>query len=277
VNRVFNSPGSGYAEKFKHIVEPGFTIQRISAIDMFDRILQNDATDTVVGSVTRISYGLTNRLYAKLRETGAPREIMSLVVAQTFYTDANAAAYDRYYQSSYNGATPSRLSPLAAAFRVSFTDDTQGELRTEYDTKFKAIRTVSASGTHHQGSWLDVNGSWSVRRFIKGLPGFDDPNRKDHYLNASTHLRTPRNRFGTAYSFSWDIGRGSLLQQRVTGYYNAQCCGVAAEFQAYNFNTMRTLSGVPQDKRFTISVTLAGIGTFSPPFGGLGGTQGTTR
>ncbi len=276
--RVFNTPGGGYAEKYKHIIEPNVTVQRITAIDVFDRILQNDGTDTIVGSVTRVNYGLTNRLYAKLRETGAPREIMSLVLAQTFYTDANAAAYDRYYQSSYHGLTPSRLSPIAAAFRISFTDNTQAEVRTEYDTKFTAIRTVSASGAHHQGRWLDVTGSWSLRRYIKGLPGFDDPKRKDHYLNASTNLRTPRNRLGTAYNFSWDIGRGSLLQQRITGYYNAQCCGVAAEFQAYNFASgLRTISGVPQDKRFTISVTLAGIGTFSPPFGGLGGTQGTTR
>jgi LPS-assembly protein len=275
VNRVFNTPNGGYAEKYKHIIEPSVTIQRITGIDVFDRILQNDGTDTIVGSVTRLNYGLTNRLYAKRRDSPAPREIMSLALAQTFYTDANAAAYDRYYQSSYNGATPSRLSPVAAAFRVSFTDDTQGELRTEYDTKFKAIRTVSASGTHHQGGWLDFTGSWSLRRFIEGLPGFDDPKRKDHYFNASTNLRTPGNKFGGAYSFNWDIGRGSFLQQRITGYYNAQCCGVAAEFQTYNFGTtLRTVAGVPQDKRFTISVTLAGIGTFSPPFGGLGGAQG---
>ena len=277
LNRVFNTPKGGYAEKYKHIIEPALTVQRITGIDVFDRILQNDGTDTIVGSVTRVNYGLTNRLYAKRRDAPAPREVMSLALTQTFYTDANAAAYDRYYQSSYNGFTPSRLSPIAAAFRVSFTDATQGEVRTEYDTKFRAIRTVAASGMHRQGEWLDVTGSWSLRRYIKGLPGFDDPTRKDHYLNASTNLRGPRNRIGTLYSFNWDIGRGSFLQQRLMGYYNAQCCGVAAEFQTYNFGSaLRTLSGVPQDKRFTISVTLAGIGTFSPPFGGLGG-QGATR
>lgn len=277
LNRVFNTPNGGYAEKYKHIIEPSVTIQRMTGIDVFDRILQNDGTDTIVGSVTRVNYGLTNRLYAKRRDTPAPREIMSLALTQTFYTDANAAAYDRYYQSSYNGFTPSRLSPVALAFRVSFTDATQGEVRTEYDTKFNAIRTVAASGAHRQGEWLDFSGSWSLRRYIKGLPGFDDPARKDHYFNAGTNLHTPKNKVGGFYSFNWDVGRGRFLQQRLTGYYNAQCCGVAAEFQTYNFGTsLRSISGVPQDKRFTISVTLAGIGTFSPPFGGLGG-QGTTR
>jgi LPS-assembly protein len=278
LNRVFNTPGEGYAEKYKHIVEPSVTVQRISGIDVFDRILQNDGTDTIVGNVTRLNYGVTNRLYAKRKGNPAPREVMSLALTQTYYSDANAAAFDRYYQSSYHGFTPSKLSPVAAAFRVSFTDATQGELRTEYDTRFKAIRTVSASGTHHQGRWLDFTGSWSLRRYIKGLPGFDNPDRKDHYFNATTGLRTPRNRVGGTYSFNWDIGRGSFLQQRLSGYYNAQCCGVAAEFQTYNFGAgIRGLSGIPQDKRFTISVTLAGIGTFSPPFGGLGGGQGAMR
>ncbi len=274
-NRVFNTPGSAYAEKYKHIIEPNLTVQRITAVDEFDRVLQNDGTDTVVGSVTRVVYGLTNRLYAKRPGgPGAPaREIARLSLSQTFYTDANAAAFDRYFQSSFSGFRPSRLSPVAVNLGVSMTDDTQGELRAEYDTTFNAVRTVSASGTHHQGRWLDLTASWSLRRFIEGLPGFDDPNRKDHYLNAATNLRTPRNRVGGAYSFNWDIGRGSFLQQRVTGYYNAQCCGVAAEFQTYNYGNLRTLAGVAQDRRFSISVTLAGIGTFSPPFGGLNGTQ----
>jgi LPS-assembly protein len=278
-NRVFNTPGSSYAEKYKHIIEPNVTLQRITAIDVFDRVLINDGTDSVVGSVTRVVYGLTNRLYAKRPGgPGAPaREIARLSLSQTFYTDANAAAYDRYYQSSYNGFTPSRLSPVAAGFSIAMTDGTQGELRAEYDTTFKAIRTVSASGTHHQGGWLDLTASWSLRRFVEGLPGFNDPNRKDQYLNAATHLRTPRNRVGGAYSFNRDIGRGTFLQQRVTGYYNAQCCGVAAEFQTYNYGSLRTLAGVAQDKRFSISVTLAGIGTFSPPFGGLNGTQEARR
>jgi LPS-assembly protein len=275
-NRVFNTPESGYAERFKHIIEPSLTVQRITAIDEFNRILPNE--DQVVGSVTRVVYGLTNRLYAKRKsQAGTAREIARLTMSQTFYTDANAAAYDRYYQSSYNGFTPSRLSPLAVNFSISMTDNTQAELRTEYDTKFKAVRTVSASGSHRQGGWLDATASWSLRRYIEGLPGFNDPNRKDHSLNAATSLHTTRNRVGGAYSFNWDIGRGALLQQRITGYYNAQCCGVTAEFQTYNFGNLSRFAGITQDKRFTIAVTLAGIGTFSPPFGGLNGTQEARR
>jgi LPS-assembly protein len=279
LNRIFNTPGSGYAERWKHVIEPTLTMQRVTAIDVFDRVLVHDGTDTVVGSVTRFAYGLTNRLYAKRRtgDTSTAREFATVSLTQTYYTDARAAAFDRQYQSSFTGFTPSRFSPVAFNLRLTPTDGTQGELRAEYDTQFDAIRTVSASGAYRQGGWLDLSGSWSLRRFIEGLPGFDNPDRKDHYLNAAAALRSPGNRAGGAYSFNLDVGRGDFLQQRVTGYYNAQCCGFAAEFQTFNYGGLRAVSGIAQDRRFTFSVTLAGIGTFSPPFGGLGGPQEARR
>jgi LPS-assembly protein len=278
LNRIFNTPGGGYAEKFKHVIEPNVTLQRLTAIDVFDRVLVHDGNDAIVGSVTRVSYGLTNRLYAKKGgATSAAREIATFSLAQTYYTDANAAAYDENYQSSFNTFIPSRLSPIAANLRLALTDNMHGELRAEYDTRFKAVRTVSASGTYRHSNWFDTSASWSMRRFIEGLPGFDDPNDKDHYLNSTTGLRTPRNRVGGAYGFNLDIGRGAFLQQRISGYYNAQCCGFAAEYQTFNYGGLRTIAGVAQDRRFTFSVTLAGIGTFSPPFGGLGGPQEAMR
>ena len=48
-NRIWNTPGNGYAEKFKHVIEPTLTIQRTTAIDNFDRIVQLDGTDYTVG------------------------------------------------------------------------------------------------------------------------------------------------------------------------------------------------------------------------------------
>jgi LPS-assembly protein len=271
-NRIFNTPGGGYAEKFKHVIEPNLTVQRVSAIDVFDRVLVNDGNDRIVGSVTRLAYGLINRLYAKRGAPASPaREIATLAITQSYYTDANAAAYDREYQSSFTTFVPSRFSPIAAALRLSLTDNMQGELRAEYDARFKAVRTVSASGSYRQGSWLDTRGSWSLRRFVEGLPGFDDPDRKDHYFNSTTSLRTPTNRFGGAYGFNLDIGRATFMQQRITGYYNAQCCGFAAEYQTFNYGGFSSVAGISQDRRLTFSVTLAGIGTFSPPLGGLGG------
>jgi hypothetical protein len=61
-----------------------------------------------------------------------------------------------------------------------------------------------------------------------------------------------------------------MLQQRVSGFYNAQCCGLAMEYQTYNYGAA-SLSPIPADHRFFLSFTLAGLGNFSPMNGALGG------
>jgi hypothetical protein len=61
-----------------------------------------------------------------------------------------------------------------------------------------------------------------------------------------------------------------MLQQRISGFYNAQCCGIAAEYQSYNFGGLVGVP-IPADHRFFLSFTLAGLGNFSPFNGALGG------
>jgi hypothetical protein len=59
-----------------------------------------------------------------------------------------------------------------------------------------------------------------------------------------------------------------MLQQQITGFYNAQCCGLAFQYQTYNFGA---LSSLPPDHRFFLSFTLAGLGNFSPFNGAMSG------
>ncbi|HWP98879.1 MAG TPA: putative LPS assembly protein LptD [Vicinamibacterales bacterium] len=273
--RIFDTPGFGYAERLKHVIEPSFSVQRVTAVEVFDRVLQLDGADAVIGGVTRLSYGLVNRLYARRRggEASAPREVASLAVVQSYYSDARAAIYDRYYQSGFGGRRPSNFSPVRIVLRAAPAATLQGEFEAEYDTDFGAVRTMRANAAVRRGDWLDATGGWSQRRYIPGLPGFDDPRRRDHYLNGMLTLRAPRNRFGGTYSFNLDVGRSAFVQQRLVGYYNAQCCGFGIEYQTFNFGA-GLVAGVPRDRRFNISVTLAGIGTFSNFFGALGGGEG---
>ncbi len=66
-------------------------------------------------------------------------------------------------------------------------------------------------------------------------------------------------------------GSDIFLQQRYAAFYNAQCCGIAVEYQTFNFAGSFAGLGITQDKRFNLSFTLAGIGTFSNLFGAFGG------
>jgi hypothetical protein len=72
---------------------------------------------------------------------------------------------------------------------------------------------------------------------------------------------------------NYDIGRQTLLSQRYIGFYNAQCCGVSFEYQAVNYPDNGYFL-IPQDRRFNMSFTLAGVGSFSNFFGAFGGTTG---
>ena len=267
--RVFDTPGGRFAEKFKHVIEPSFTIQRVTAIDNFDQIVKLEGPDYQTGGMTRFVYALSNRLYAKKDHA---REVLSATISQTAYSTKTAGQYDPHYQSSYNSGTATNYSPVALQVRATPTEGLSGEFYTELDSEVKAFRTFRASGLFNK-NWISTSAGWSRRRFIEDLPGWNDPKRADHYLNASVNIRKPTNRIGGEYSFNYDMLRDNFLQQRYTAYYNAQCCGIGFEYQTFNFQGAAFNFGVPQDRRFNLSFTLAGIGTFSNLFGAFGGQQ----
>ena len=64
--KVWDTPDSTYSERMKHVVEPYLTLRRVSAIDRFDEIVRLESVDAIVGSLTQVSYGLNNRVYARL-------------------------------------------------------------------------------------------------------------------------------------------------------------------------------------------------------------------
>lgn len=276
--RVFNTPGNGFAERFKHVIEPSVNIQRRSAFTRFDEVVQFDSVDTVVGGVTQVTYGVTNRLLARVRQGDAPavvQEVMNVEVSQTYYTDALAASYDQQYQSSFGGglfafsAPPSRLSPLRGLVNLTPTPAFRAQFGLEYDTQFGAVRTYRASVNATRPAF-DFNGSWSKRAVIPGLAGFDNPASADHSLTLSTRAKQPRGGASAGYSVTYDILRDRILQQRISGFYNAQCCGVSFDYAVTNFSHL----GLRNDKRFSFSFTLAGIGSFTNLLGVFGDNGG---
>ena len=263
-HRIWDKPDG---RKIKHVIEPSLAIQRTTAVDEFDQIVKLDSFDYIVGGVTRYTYGLNNRLYAK-RETS--REVLNIGVAQTYYTDARAAQYDRNYQNF--DTAPTNFSPIAVTARMAPAVGIQANFRTEWDHQVNAIRTVAASGSILHSTWLQGEAGWSWRRVIPELNGFDEASA-NHFLNATATLKTRRNNFGGTYSFNYDMKLDEFLQQRYMVYYNAQCCGVAVEYQTWNFQGSVVGLAVPQDNRFNISFTLAGIGAVPSFFGAMSGQQ----
>jgi LPS-assembly protein len=269
--RIFSRPGGGYADKFKHVIEPTVTISHITETQNFQRIVKLDPVDTALGN-TRVTYGLNNRLYAK---KATAREILSVGVSQSYSTNQDATKYDSSLQTGFNNQTPaSHLSPVALLIHAAPANGVDGTFRAEYNTDVHALLTLAANGTVTRG-WVQATAGWSQRRFVRDLAGFNNPNSATHYINSATSIRKPGNALGGTYTFNYDIQRHTFLQQRWIMYYNSQCCGIAVEYQTVNYGTNVAFIGVPQDNRFNLSFTLAGIGTFSNLFGAFGGQ--TTR
>jgi hypothetical protein len=268
--RVWDTPGNGYAERFKHMVEPFLNVTRTSPIDAFSQIIQTDGVDGVVGNATSYTYGLNNRFYAKrkLGATSQAQEIVNVAITQSYYSDERQAQYDRQYATTGEGAPPNHFSPVSLSVRATPSVNFNATFRAEFDSQHKELRTMNVQGTHNWTGRIQSTVGWSQRYFIQGLQGFNDPGSLDHYLNGSTNAHTLDNRFGANYSFNYNILRSALLQQRIQAFYNAQCCGLAFEYQRFNFGTSAT---VPSDRRFFISFTLAGLGNFSPFSGAMSG------
>jgi len=264
--KIWSTPNSGYAERFKHIIEPSVEFRYLTDISNADSIVKTGATsDYIVGGNGQIRYRLTSRLLAKRKQAAGPgvsREILTVSIQQTDYTDAAASRYDPNYASSYGVRRASDLSPIALGVNAAPADKLGASMRLEYDGDLPGVRSINLRGTS-TSAWVQASAGWSGRRY--------GPTRFDNYLNVDAWMHAPQNRVGGVYSLNYDFYRGLLVQQRLLGYYNAQCCGISVEYQAFQFAYVDPRYGVPKDRRFNISFTLAGIGTFASPFGAMGG------
>ena len=273
--RVF-TPNNFLADRLKHVIEPAFSVQRITNIDGDDRVrLLGSTYDRVVGGVTRMTYGITNRVLVRKAPkasagsappaASAPRDLLTASVTQSYYTNQAASAFDPTYSSSYAGTggvrPPSNYSPVAVNVRSQPGQHVGSTLRMEYDWPTKKMLSVS-TGADYNTPVANVNVAWS-----RSLSAFYPTNA----LNGNTRLNLFEGKVAGSYAIAWDIERDTIIRQGIVASYNAQCCGFLVEYQEYNFGSFGGGSAFPKDRRFNFGFTLAGVGTFSNFFGNFGG------
>ena len=107
---------------------------------------------------------------------------------------------------------------------------------------------------------------WSRQAFGSGSSG-----SSVNQLNQTTSLKFRDGRYGGTVAFNYDIARSTLINQRYHRLLQR------AVLRRRGSNTRRSTtraaptSCVPKDRRFNISFTLAGVGSFSNFFGAFGG------
>ncbi|MEY4095937.1 MAG: Organic solvent tolerance protein [Acidobacteriota bacterium] len=283
LSRVFN-PNNAIADRMKHVIEPSFSVSRRSEIPNQDRIPNATGWDIIVGGVTQMTYALTNKLMVRKEKEGspqssAPRELLNLSVRQSYYTDEKASKYDTSYSFGYGSRVPSAFSPVAMTVRATPIDPVALDYRLEYDPNAEGTaKSPKLLGMGLTGSLrtrdANVSANWNRSAFTQTLAD-GRVITANNIIGVNSDFRILQSRYGGQVEYNFDIARRTLLNQRYVAFYNAQCCGVSFEFQSINYpNSSRFL--VPKDRRFNMSFTLAGVGSFSNFFGAFGG-GGTTR
>jgi LPS-assembly protein len=266
--RIWDRPNT----RFKNSIEPFVQVMYRTPIDNYNQIIKFEGSDHIVGNATSSDYGVNTRLYSKGTAggpTATPRELITATIRQTYYSDARSILSDQQVRAT-NQEPSSHFSPVSMTVRTTPVTGVNGTFRTDFDGRYSKFKNFGADGSWNTQE-VSLQAGWSQVRFHPDSTG-KNVARFSHFFNSNTTVRFMRNRFGVIHNFNWDIQNKSILQQRIAGYYNAQCCGFSAEYQMFDLTRFGTSSLIPQESRFHFSVTLAGIGNVSNIFGALGGT-----
>ena len=265
--KIWDTPGSGYSERMKHVIEPAFTIDYTTPINNYKRTpLLTDTSDFVVGGTSRFTYGLTNRLMYRGKTVegvrGQTREFVTIGLQETYYSNSESSKYDTSYSSSNISGKPVNLSPVSLIVRVSPSAKVDANTRVEYDVSGLGLAVLGVGTTVSAGL---SSGSLQLSR--QHLTRTSQPNT---YFSGSTSLHSPNGHFTGTYALSWDLTHSTIVTQNVLATYMAQCCGLQMEFQKFH---LVSSAPIPSDRRFNVSFVLAGLGTFSNFFGAFGGNS----
>jgi LPS-assembly protein len=268
-SRVF-SPNNGYASRLKHVIEPSYSVQKRTTIAVQDQ-MPLSVSEIIIGGTTQFTYGLANRVLMR-RDSADPtekvsREILNVQIRQSYYTDEKASQYDTSYGYGYLYRPASPFSPIALSARSTPLKPVGVDFRFEYDPRAEA--TVKVVGFGLNGTYVtnraNVSAGWTRVNYGTAAAG-----ASNNYITQTTQFNFAEGTYGGTVSFNYDFTRATLVNHRYVAFYNAQCCGVSFEYIAYNYGSGTTLL-IPQNRRFNMSFTLAGVGSFSNFFGAFGG------
>ena len=254
-------------------------MQRRTEIPNQDRIPTATGYDIIVGGVTQMTYGLTNRVMVRKEtpgepQAGAPRELLNVSVRQSYYTDANASKFDPNYWYGYNNRGANPFSPISLVARATPVMPLAIDYRLEYDSEAlpdnPKLLGMSLNGTLRTET-VNMAGGWTRQAFATTTSTGVVTNA-NNFVQSQAELKLKQSRFGGLVTFQYDISKSILVNQRYVAFYNAQCCGVSFEYQAFNYPNNPNQFLLPSDRRFNMSFTLAGVGSFSNFFGAFGGS-----
>jgi hypothetical protein len=262
-SRVFDTPGFGYSERFKHTIGPEVTWTYRTRVEDANSIPKVDSDDYFYGA-NEIRYALVQRFFAKRRgPTGKlqPYEFFSWRLMQTYYVqiaDGQGNFDPNYSSSAYGpGGGVEHLSPLLSRMRFRPTPAFSTDFNLEYDVNFEQLRRTSVNA-NLQTPRLALTAGWS-----RTLRVSEDPAKRvvgSHTLRGNAAIELLPRRLFVEGSADYDILNDTLWQLRAQVRYTVQCCGFTVEQIRYNWNGRN-------DVQWRFNLELANIGSFGSMMG----------
>ena len=202
------------------------------------RSCSSTTSDLVVGNTTRARLRPRQPLLPK-PPGGRSREIGTVTIGQTYYTDARAVALRPALPVEQRHGTEQVLRRSSLPARAVPTDRITANFRAEYDTNSAPSARWRPTARSQSGTWLQAIAGWSQRRYIEGLAGFND--KANASITTSTAPPTSassQNRYGGSYHVQLRHPPEQHPPAARLAYYNAQCCGFTVEYQTFDLSRL---------------------------------------
>jgi len=268
--KVWDTPGFGYSERFKHVIGPEISWTYRTRVEDYSSIPKFDGDDYFLGT-NQIAYSLVQRFFAKRRgPTGKaqPYEFLTWRLMQTYYVQIADGQnnFDPNYSSSAFGPgfKPEHLSPLLSRVRLRPTPGLSADFHLEYDVNFRQVRRTSVFGNLAVAR-AAVTGGWS--RSVRLAENPEERIVGAHSLRGNAALEVLPERLFLEGSAEYDLKNDILWQMRGQLRYAVQCCGLVVEYIRYNWNGR-------DEKQWRFNLELANVGSIGSFLGAGAGSRG---
>jgi LPS-assembly protein len=251
-SRIFDAEVGGFA-RFKHVVEPRFTLSWLGEFDeggnvpFFDEVddLQRTVAGFGLGSTRSGRWSLVNRLLAKPEGDGNAREILSFEVGQEVSFDD-----DQPLQSAGVGLGTAQEGPIQLLLRFAPSLETNLKAQVDYSGFLSNLVRTSLSGSHRFG-----RGGMAATWFTRYDPVSGETRADQVRLFLGYDLLPRRLRVDTQVNY--DLEQSLLQQQSYILNWTSQC--YAMRFEMRDFR-----AGNRRDTEYFFTLSLKNVGTFLP-------------
>lgn len=273
-SKIFDTPGNGYSQKWKHAIEPQITFSNIQDNEVRQNIIVVDTdVDSIVGAKL-VTFSLTNILYAKRPikperdfetdeyqfynpkslepEADTAVEVISWQLEQTYNFNSESFDIERFPDLQ-------RLSDLRSIVRFNPTTTYSVQFRTNYNFQESQVTQISLAASLKGGDTWYTTANYT---YSNPLPDILQPGvsrqKAGNALQVYSGVGLWKNRLALSGNVGYDITAREMLGSGLGLTYTDDCFIVG--FQYKQFSPVYSVDG--RERAFTFTIALPNIGNF---------------